>query len=81
VGADYIIRDTFLSSVNLAGEVLKDLGLSPQEAELATAMFRKHDEETLQKQYAIHHDEDAMIQSARDASQELRELFDADANR
>jgi len=80
VGADYIIRDTFLSSLNLAGEVLKDIGLSPREAELATAMFRRHDEETLQKQYAIHHDEDALIQSARDASQELRELFDADAD-
>jgi monovalent cation:proton antiporter-2 (CPA2) family protein len=80
VGADFIIRDTLLSSVGLAGAVLKDIGLTPEDAESATSFFLKHDEETLQKQWAIHHDEDALIQSARDASEELRELFNADAN-
>jgi glutathione-regulated potassium-efflux system ancillary protein KefC/glutathione-regulated potassium-efflux system protein KefB len=80
-GADFIIRDTLLSSISLAGEVLKDIGLSPGEAEEATSFFLKHDSETLKKQYAFHHDEDAFIQSARDASDELRELFNADANR
>jgi glutathione-regulated potassium-efflux system ancillary protein KefC/glutathione-regulated potassium-efflux system protein KefB len=80
-GADFIIRDTLLSSIHLAGEVLMDLGLSPQEAESATSFFLEHDNETLKKQYAIHHDEDALIQSARDASEELRELFNADASR
>jgi monovalent cation:proton antiporter-2 (CPA2) family protein len=79
VGADFVMRDTLLSSIGLAGEVLKDIGLSPEEAETATAFFLKHDEETLRKQWAIHHDEDALIQSARDASEELRELFNADA--
>jgi len=80
-GADFIIRDTLLSSISLAGEVLKDIGLSPGEAEEATSFFLKHDNETLKKQYAFHHDEDALIQSARDASDELRELFNADAKR
>lgn len=80
-GADFIIRDTLLSSIDLAGQVLKDIGLSPAEAEEATSFFLKHDNETLKKQYAFHHDEDALIQSARDASDELRELFNADANR
>lgn len=80
VGADFIIRDTLLSSVGLAGEVLKDVGLTPQEADAATSFFLKHDEETLKKQFAFHHDEDALIQSARNASEELRELFNADAD-
>ncbi len=79
VGADYIIRDTLLSSIFLAGEVLKDVGLSPEQADAATSFFLKHDTETLNKQYAIHQDEDALIQSARDASEELRDLFDSDA--
>jgi glutathione-regulated potassium-efflux system ancillary protein KefC/glutathione-regulated potassium-efflux system protein KefB len=79
VGADFIIRDTLLSSVHLAGEVLKDIGLSAQEAEAATSFFLKHDNETLEKQYAFHQDEDALIQSARDASRELKELFNSDA--
>jgi len=80
VGADYIIRDTLLSSIHLAGEVLTDIGLSPREAEAATAFFLQHDTETLRKQYAFHQDEDALVQSARDASEELRELFNSDAN-
>jgi glutathione-regulated potassium-efflux system ancillary protein KefC/glutathione-regulated potassium-efflux system protein KefB len=79
VGADFIIRDTLLSSIFLAGEVLKDVGLSPEQADAATSFFLKHDMETLDKQYAIHQDEDALIQSAREASEELRALFDADA--
>ena len=81
VGADFIIRDTLLSSISLAGEVLKDVGLSPDEAESATSLFLKHDTETLDKQYAFHNDEDALIQSSRDASEELQELFDSDARR
>ncbi len=81
VGADYIIRDTLLSSIELAGEVLRDIGLSSEEAEAATSFFLKHDTETLQKQYAFRHDEDAMVKSARDASDELRELFKFDATR
>lgn len=80
VGADFIIRDTLLSSIFLAGEVLKNIGLSPEQADAATSFFLKHDTKTLDKQYAIHHDEDALIQSAREASEELRELFDSDAN-
>ena len=80
VGADHIIRDTLLSSIFLAGEVLKDIGLSSEEAKAATSFFLKHDIETLDKQYAFHKDEDALMQSARDASEELRELFNSDAD-
>jgi glutathione-regulated potassium-efflux system ancillary protein KefC/glutathione-regulated potassium-efflux system protein KefB len=80
VGANFIIRDTLLSSISLAGQVLEDIGLSAQEAETATSFFLKHDTETLEKQFAIHQDEDALIQSSRDASEELRELFNTDAN-
>lgn len=79
VGADYVIRDTLLSSIRLTSEVLVDIGLSAEEAQSATSFFLRHDEETLEKQFAIHHDEAAVIQSAKDASAELRELFNADA--
>ncbi len=80
VGANFIIRDTLLSSISLAGQILEDIGLSAREAESATSFFLKHDNETLEKQYATHLDEDALIQSSRDASEELRDLFNADAN-
>jgi glutathione-regulated potassium-efflux system ancillary protein KefC/glutathione-regulated potassium-efflux system protein KefB len=80
-GVDFIIRDTLLSSISLAGDVLKDIGLSRGEVQEITSFFLEHDNETLKKQYAFHTDEDAFIQSAREASDELRELFNADANR
>jgi len=80
VGANFIIRDTLLSSISLATQVLEDIGLSAQEAKTATSFFLKHDTETLEKQFAFHTDEDALIQSSRDASEELRELFNADAD-
>jgi len=81
LGADHIIRDTLLSSIFLAGEVLKDIGFSDEEAHAATSFFYEHDKGLLERQYAIHHDEDALIQSSRESAQELRELFNADAHR
>jgi glutathione-regulated potassium-efflux system ancillary protein KefC/glutathione-regulated potassium-efflux system protein KefB len=79
IGAKVIIRDTFLSSIHAAKEVLIDLGLAPEEAREATELFRKHDEETLGQQHAIHTDEDALIQSQQESNEQLRRLFESDA--
>ena len=79
IGAKIIIRDTFLSSIYAAEEVLIDLGLAPEEAHEATELFREHDEETLRRQHAIHTDEDALIQSQQESNQQLRRLFESDA--
>ncbi len=78
LGVDGLIRDTFLSSISLARDVLEKLGVDPQTAAAAVELFRRHDEETLKRQHAIHHDEEALIQSAKDAAQQLRRLFEAD---
>ena len=78
IGANHIIRDTLLSSVSLAGEILKDMGFSQEQAESATSLFLEHDQKLLARQFAILNDEDALIQSARDAARELGELFSAD---
>jgi glutathione-regulated potassium-efflux system protein KefB len=40
--------------------------------------FAEHDERLLAAQYQIRDDEDALVQSARDARRELEELFTAD---
>jgi len=79
LGAKVIVRDTLLSSLFLAGETLKNMGLSPEDARRATEFFEQHDAETLEKQHAIHTDENALMQSAREASRDLAELFEADA--
>ena len=78
LGVKVQIRDTLRSSLFLAEEVLKGLGISGEEAQQAAELFRVHDEETLLKQQAIHDDEEKLIQSARESAQQLRELFESD---
>jgi glutathione-regulated potassium-efflux system ancillary protein KefC/glutathione-regulated potassium-efflux system protein KefB len=79
LGCHAIMRETFLSSSWLGGEVLKALGVEVEEADQAVAIFRGHDEETLIQQYPLRHDRDALIQSNHEAARELRELFTWDA--
>lgn len=78
LGVKVQVRDTLRSSLFLAEEVLKGLGISEDEAKQAAELFRVHDEKTLLKQQAIHHDEEKLIQSARESAQQLRELFESD---
>lgn len=79
VGAKAIIRETFLSSLYLGGQVLEGLGLSANEAKDAMTIFHVHDERTLARQRAIRGDSEALIQSSKEAARELKELFEADA--
>ena len=78
LGVDGLIRDTFLSSISLTRDVLVHLGISPENADAAVELFREHDEQHLRRQQAIHHDEEALIQSARESAAQLRRLFEAD---
>jgi glutathione-regulated potassium-efflux system ancillary protein KefC/glutathione-regulated potassium-efflux system protein KefB len=77
-GADRIIRETFLSSVELARDVLVGLGYAATEAEQAVDRFRRHDEELLARQHAIYQDEAQLIASSREGAAELERLFEQD---
>ncbi|MEX1664567.1 monovalent cation:proton antiporter-2 (CPA2) family protein [Zhongshania arctica] len=72
------IRETFHSSLEISRETLMGLGLSPERAEARIQRFQRHDEELLAEQHAVFNDREALIQSARDAHDELQALFDAD---
>lgn len=78
-GLGGIVRETFHSSLVLSEKVLSALGLPGDEAAHTVRVFRRHDERTLLRQHAIHRDEDRLIQSAQQAAEELRGLFEADA--
>ena len=43
------------------------------------AAFRIHDEELLDAQYAVQHDETQLIQTTKEVSEQLREVFEADS--
>jgi glutathione-regulated potassium-efflux system ancillary protein KefC/glutathione-regulated potassium-efflux system protein KefB len=79
LGVDKVMRETFLSSVELARDVLVGLGHSTAEADEAARIFRRHDEELLARQHAIYEDEARLIAAARAGADELERLFEQDA--
>ena len=79
LGVTIVSRETFLSSLDLARQVLLGLGVGANEASRGVATFREHDEALLLRQHAIYTDEAALIQSAKQATQELESLFESDA--
>ena len=56
-GVTHIIRETLLSSLDLAASVLQELGETQASARGAVRRFRQHDEATLAAQYAVKEDE------------------------
>jgi len=78
-GVDYIIRETYGSSLELAEEALTRLGDPPAAAHAAVRKFRQHDEKTLGEQYAIKEDEVKFLAAARESAQQLEQLFESDA--
>jgi glutathione-regulated potassium-efflux system ancillary protein KefC/glutathione-regulated potassium-efflux system protein KefB len=79
IGVRYLIRETFLSSLEMSQYVLRTLGLSPADAAESIKRFRKHDELALQSQLAFKDDEQKLIQTSQQAARELEQLFAADA--
>ncbi len=78
LGVTRIVRETFASSLELTEVLLTGLGFSAQEAAHTVTTFRRHDEAMLINQHAVHADEATLVQSARDASEQLRSLFESD---
>ncbi|MBD9480849.1 monovalent cation:proton antiporter-2 (CPA2) family protein [Pseudoxanthomonas sp. PXM02] len=72
-------RETLGSSLEMAQQVLVELGLPPETAAEHARRFRQHDEKLLRAQYLVYDDDGAVIQTARDAVSDLEKLFEADA--
>jgi len=78
LGVTNIEREAFHSSVELAGLLLRGLGFEEDRVYSSLEKFKTHDCASLLKQHAIHHDEGQMIQSIKDAAEELEALFESD---
>jgi monovalent cation:proton antiporter-2 (CPA2) family protein len=81
VGVRYVIRDTYVSSLEMAASVLEALGQTPAAAREAVRRFRAHDEATLAAQYQVKDDESKFLATSREAAQQLEKLFEADRTR
>jgi monovalent cation:proton antiporter-2 (CPA2) family protein len=78
IGVEFLIRETFLSSLDLAERVLRDLGIPSWDARDSVATFRGYDEQSLQRTHAVYHDETQLIQTGKQAAQELEALLQSD---
>lgn len=72
------IRETFHSSLEMSRQTLIGLGLSDEQASARIRRFQRHDEAVLEAQHRVYDDAAAVIQTARQAREELETLFDAD---
>jgi len=74
-------RETFGSSLEMGQQVLVSLGLPAEDAARLAQRFREHDENLLRAQHLVYDDDAAVIQTARQAIDDLEKLFDADTER
>jgi monovalent cation:proton antiporter-2 (CPA2) family protein len=78
LGVKIIYRETFPASLDMARHALLSLGFGIAASERAVTLFKRHDEERLEAQYAVQHDEAQLIQNSKEAAAQLQELFEAD---
>lgn len=78
LGIKHIFRETLLSSIALGKQVMSDLGMPEQDAGHIAELFESHDHKLIVEQHAVHHDEERLIQSARETASELESLLDRD---
>lgn len=73
-------REVFSSSLEMGERLLVSLGLADKVARDHVLRFRDHDEQLLRAQHLVYDDEVAVLQTARDARDDLMQLFEADAS-
>jgi voltage-gated potassium channel Kch len=77
-GVHAVVRETLHSGIEAADAVLRGLGVPDAEARASVETFREHDARTLETQLALYHDDEAFREAAKNAAEQLRELFEAD---
>jgi len=79
LGIKHVMRETWVSSLEMTGELLEELGLTYSEARKTVERFRQHDENLLMAAYPFHKDEKKLAEMAAVARKELESLFEQDA--
>ncbi|TVO62664.1 monovalent cation:proton antiporter-2 (CPA2) family protein [Denitromonas ohlonensis] len=82
LGVELLMRETFRSSLDMTRMIFEVLGKTPEKSQQIVDRFAEHDGELLKREQALYHDEHQLIQSAREATEELslileQELGDA----
>jgi glutathione-regulated potassium-efflux system protein KefB len=80
VGVEHIMRETFLSALEMSRRVLLETGLSKADAAHTIKTFAERDRKRLHDDYAHQSDDQKLAESAKRHAEELAELFASDAN-
>ena len=72
-------RETFVSALELSGDVLRGLGQTERDVRQALTMFRRLDEERLFDDYKVYSDTEKLQERARSSAVNLEQLCDEDA--
>ncbi|MEN7342089.1 MAG: monovalent cation:proton antiporter-2 (CPA2) family protein [Pseudomonadota bacterium] len=72
------VRDTLHSSLYMCRQLLEQLGFTPKQAEQTAKTFFEYDEEYMLQQSAIRQDESRLIETAREAADQLATLLRRD---
>jgi glutathione-regulated potassium-efflux system protein KefB len=79
LGVEHIIRETFLSSLEMSRRVMIEAGISRSEAAHIIKTFAATDRRRLYDDYAHYSDREKLAASAKRHAQELAALFEADS--
>jgi glutathione-regulated potassium-efflux system protein KefB len=79
LGVTVVHRETFVSALELTGDVLRGLGQSERDVRHALNTFRQHDERRLFADYQVYSDTEKLQERARSDAANLEQLFDEDA--
>jgi glutathione-regulated potassium-efflux system ancillary protein KefC/glutathione-regulated potassium-efflux system protein KefB len=78
LGVEHIFRETLGSSLSMAERVLTDVGMDAAETRQIIDTFRDRDERLIREQHAVQHDEEMLVQTARETARELELLLSSD---
>lgn len=78
LGVKASVREMLFSSLKLTEEVLEALGQPAHETRQLLDKFQRYDEDLLQRQHAVFRDESKLIQTTKEAAEELQRLFEDD---
>lgn len=78
LGVEHVVRETFFSSLRLTELALRSLGDSEAQARRTVQKFREHDEGVLDRAFAFRGDDVKLVQTAKDAAEELKGILEAD---
>jgi CPA2 family monovalent cation:H+ antiporter-2/glutathione-regulated potassium-efflux system protein KefB len=77
-GVAMFVRETFLSSLRMGEMALEALGVPEQTAKRAVKLFEEYDERQLVETHSFYEDERLVVQSTKQAADELAGLFESD---